>query len=65
MAPKNPIVEAIVEALYENLTSPNETNKNFESANVVEGLYTVARAVWALTKAVERLAPKGEEADRE
>ncbi|SHF74102.1 hypothetical protein SAMN02745218_02987 [Desulfofundulus australicus DSM 11792] len=36
--------------------SPNERDNNFEPANVVDGLYAIARALDRLAEAVEQLA---------
>jgi hypothetical protein len=43
----------IAEALEYALTSPNEVDRNGEVANVVDGLFALARAVDRLAAAVE------------
>lgn len=44
--PQGPVASAI----RETLQSPNETDSNWESANVVDGLYFLGRAVRLLGK---------------
>jgi hypothetical protein len=41
------------EALKACLMSPNEADRNGEVANVVDGLFAIARAIHRLAKAVE------------
>lgn len=48
--------ETINEALYNTLTSPNESDRNFEAANVVDGLFAIARSIRSLADAVDRSA---------
>lgn len=50
MAEPDPVAEAI----RLTLESPNESDSNFEPANVVDGLYVIARAITRLARAVER-----------
>jgi hypothetical protein len=40
-------------ALRETLISPNECDSNLEPANVVDGLFALARALMAVAKAIE------------
>lgn len=35
--------------------SPNEADRNFEPANVVDGLFAIARAIERLAAAVEKM----------
>jgi hypothetical protein len=41
------------EALRETLISPNECDSNLEPANLVDGLFAIARALMAVAKAIE------------
>jgi hypothetical protein len=38
------------------LVSPNEMDRNFENANVVDGLFAISRALWGVAKAIDHLA---------
>jgi len=40
-------------AIRETLISPNELDRNMEPANVVDGLFTIARTIDRLAKAIE------------
>jgi len=51
MAAKSPVADA----LYGTLISPNESDSNLEQANVVDGLFAVARAIHAVSTAIRRL----------
>ena len=42
------------QALRDVFISPNEADRNFEAANVVDGLFAIARAIVALAKTVEK-----------
>lgn len=42
-------------ALRDCLISPNEMDRNMESANVVDGLFAIARAIDRLATAVHKL----------
>jgi hypothetical protein len=44
----------LVEALGYVFVSPNEADSNYEAANVVDGLYALSRAVYALADAIEK-----------
>lgn len=44
----------IADAVKSTLISPNETDRNLEAANVVDGLYAVARALHHVAEAIER-----------
>jgi hypothetical protein len=48
---KNPIAEA----LCNTLISPNEEDRNLEPANIVDGLFAIARAVDRLATQVKNL----------
>lgn len=43
------------DALRACLISPNESDSNFEAANVVDGLYSIARALSAVATAIQDL----------
>jgi len=51
---KDESLDEIVKALRYVFTSPNEMDRNFETANVVDGLFAVARAILSLAEAVEK-----------
>jgi hypothetical protein len=44
-------------ALLETLISPNEVDSNLEPANVVDGLFAIARAIEHLADATRTTAP--------
>lgn len=44
--------DAISIALRDVLVSPNETDSNFEAANVVDALFAISRAINGLAEAV-------------
>jgi len=48
-----PEPDAVAKAIRETLISPNESDRNFEAANVVDGLFAIARALMAVAKAIE------------
>lgn len=48
---KNNGFETIENAIRDSLISPNETDRNLEDANVVDGLFAVARAINRLADA--------------
>lgn len=48
---------SIESAIREVGISPNCFDSNFEAANLVDGLYEMARAMNRVAKALERLAP--------
>jgi hypothetical protein len=52
----------IAEALRDTLISPNEVDRNLEAANVVDGLFAIARAVNRLAIA---LAEKQSSSERD
>ncbi|HLI51012.1 MAG TPA: hypothetical protein VKU87_04400 [Thermomicrobiaceae bacterium] len=58
-------LELIARAIAENLSSPNELDRNLEPANVVDGLYAIARAVHHLARAVERFNPTPDDAEQQ
>lgn len=47
--------EDLAAALRDTLISPNESDRNMEPANVVDGLFAIARALEHVAKAIERL----------
>ena len=50
----------LAKAVYDTLISPNEVDRNFESANVVDGLFAIARSIVRLAKAIEDTQEKPE-----
>jgi hypothetical protein len=54
-------LEDIGSALKQTLISPNCFDSNLEAANVVDGLYAIARAIQALALAIDNLALKEDE----
>jgi hypothetical protein len=46
--------DGLFEALHYVLASPNESDRNGEPANVVDGLFAIARAILKLAEAVDR-----------
>jgi len=45
----------LANAVRDTLMSPNEEDRNLEPANVVDGLFAIARAIARLADAVEGL----------
>lgn len=45
---------AIANAIHDNFTSPNETDSNFEAANVVDGLFAIARALHKIADVMDK-----------
>jgi hypothetical protein len=45
----------LAETIMYCLTSPNEVDRNFETANIVDGLFAIARANEKIARAIERL----------
>lgn len=45
--------DALAEAITDTLISPNENDRKKEPANVVDGLFAIARAIDRLAAAVE------------
>ena len=43
----------VAKAIHDNFTSPNECDSNLEAANVVDGLFAIARAIRRLAEAIE------------
>jgi len=41
--------------LLDCFISPNESDRNLEAANVVDGLFAIARGLTAIAKAIEEL----------
>jgi hypothetical protein len=50
--------DPIAEAIHHTLTSPNVADSNFEAANVVDALDSIAKAIWALAAAVREVGTK-------
>ena len=50
--------DEIAQAIHENFTSPNESDSNWEAANVVDGLYAIARALHHVARALEGYVPE-------
>lgn len=48
----------IAKALENTLISPNELDQNLEDANVVDGLFAIARAIDNLARAIRESAKK-------
>lgn len=46
---------SVSDALMETLISPNEHNTNLEAANVVDGLFAIARALNDVAKSLREL----------
>jgi hypothetical protein len=44
--------EVLAEALHQVFISPNECDSNLEAANVVDGLFAVARGLRAIAQAI-------------
>jgi hypothetical protein len=54
--------EALVKAVYDNFTSPNVADSNCEAATLVDTTHDIAKALWAIARALEKLAAqRGEE----
>lgn len=50
---KNRELGSVADTLWNTLRSPNEVDSNLEAANVVDGLFAVARAISRLADVVE------------
>jgi hypothetical protein len=48
--------DGVSEALRATLISPNEADRNCEAANVVDGLFYIGRALYAVAHNLEGLA---------
>lgn len=46
-------LEAIARAIWGTLESPNEADRNLENANVVDGLFSISRAIHHVARAIE------------
>ena len=46
--------DQLAKAILDTLISPNEADRNMEAANVVDGLFAIARAIHRLAQAVEQ-----------
>ena len=49
----------LADAMHNTLMSPNESDSNWEAANIVDAMYRVARGLHHVARAVEGLGPKG------
>jgi hypothetical protein len=47
-------MSVIMQAIANRLVSPNESDSNGEVANVVDGLFAIARGLHAVAKAIEK-----------
>ena len=47
------MVKEIAKAIHENFTSTNECDSNLENANVVDGLFFMARGLHRIAEAIE------------
>lgn len=45
--------DQIASAIMETFISPNECDTNYEPANVVDGLFAIARAIYRLADVME------------
>lgn len=45
----------VADAIYKCLESPNEADRNYEPANVVDGLFAIARSLGRVADAIHRL----------
>jgi hypothetical protein len=50
--------DEIAKAIRDALISPNELDKDWGDANVVDGLFFIGRGLYAIAEALERLAEK-------
>tara|TARA_Y100000310_G_C20203616_1_gene588057 strand:+ start:62 stop:310 length:249 start_codon:yes stop_codon:yes gene_type:complete len=48
-------MSTIADALLAALISPNETDRNLEDANVVDGLFAISRGLNRIASAIDRL----------
>jgi hypothetical protein len=55
-------VNAVADALARTLISPNEADSNLEPANVVDGLFAIARALGRIATALEAQAKLDDDA---
>ena len=53
--------DPVADSLDRNLTSLNELDSNLEAANVVDGLFAIARGLNHVAEALEKLGKHGEE----
>lgn len=49
-------VSELCEAIRNSFQSPNEMDRNGETANVVDGLFFIGRGLMEITQALERIA---------
>lgn len=47
-------MDKLIKAIDRNFTSPNEMDSNLEQANIVDGLFVVARAIEKLTNVIKQ-----------
>ncbi len=48
----------VARAIWGTLQSPNECDRNGEAANIVDGLFAIARAIYDLADAVREARPE-------
>ena len=60
MATQEPSADAraLAKALGSVFVSPNESDSNGESANVVDGLYAIARSIAYLAEVIQKMVDK-------
>lgn len=49
----------VAEALKQVFFSPNVSDSNFEPANLVDTTNNIAKALWAIAKALQQIAEQG------
>ena len=54
-------VRALAKALSAVFVSPNESDSNGEAANVVDGLYAIARSISWLAEVIEKMGKESED----
>jgi hypothetical protein len=52
---KTDVGSSITSAMESAFVSPNESDSNMEPANVVDGLFAIARALHRVAKAIEEM----------
>jgi hypothetical protein len=54
-SPNDDYLADISAAISDSFVSPNETDRNWEPANVVDGLFAIARAIQSLANAMRKV----------
>jgi len=57
--------DSVANGLRDVFISPNECDSNLEAANVVDGLFAIARALNRVAKAIESSAAKPKHSEAE